>query len=138
MKVLVVEDNDYDRSILINLVNRTLKCEVDSACSISEAKQKIQDHNLIILDLQLPEETGGGFDQNGGKKVLEYIRSKYLEKNPFTIIVVSQFREDSLEAEQIRKEHLFYYISAWFHKSEDRQKLSEFLSEHNFHSNLKE
>lgn len=129
MKVLVVEDNDFDRTLFLNLVQRYSSCDVDSAVCIAEARERIAGCDLVILDLKLPEKTGDALDANGGKKVLEHIRSVCGSESCPKIVVVSQFREDSLEAEQIRKEQLFGLISAWFHKLEDRQRLTEFISE---------
>lgn len=131
MKVLVIEDNDFDRTLFLHLVERHRNCAVESAVNIAEAREKVAGCDLVILDLKLPEKNGDPLDANGGMKVLEHIRRFCGTPRP-KIVVVSQFREDSLEAEQIRKEHLYDLISAWFHKLEDRQRLTEFISKFAF------
>lgn len=132
LKVLLVEDDDFDRMVLTRLVKRNKQYQISTSSSIDEAKEKIAGHNfdLIILDLSLPSYVGGSLDNNGGKKILEYIRIKYKNKEDSRpkIVIVSGFHSEEIEAKPISSESLNQLISTWFHKLDDRQELSEYLS----------
>ena len=61
-RVLIVDDDDYLRTVLINQLTYEGVVELDQAAKASEAFDKVESFkpDLILLDIQLPD--GNGFD----------------------------------------------------------------------------
>jgi len=61
MKILVVEDSENVRQSLVKLLSRVFEnIEIDEAENISQGKEQLSKsiHDLIILDLNLPDGSG--------------------------------------------------------------------------------
>lgn len=129
-KLLIVEDNDIDRESLQRLVRRYKGFEVDLAGNVEEACSKSNGADVIVLDLKLPLRQGGALDQNAGRAVLDHIKSSLTPNKPI-VVILSQFKSDDSEASAY---HLsdFPFVKEWFHKADDREALSRFLSQASF------
>jgi len=92
LKILVVEDNDYKRKRIVEVITTEInEVEISECYSFTSAWKKISTHNfdLILLDMSLPtfdkteSEPGGVFRVFGGKELARKmlrrkIRSKFL------------------------------------------------------------
>ncbi|MFK7866546.1 MAG: adenylate/guanylate cyclase domain-containing protein [Alphaproteobacteria bacterium] len=85
-KILVVEDEDFNRSLLVRHLNREGFSHVDEAANGEEALEQLrkEDYDLVLTDLQMPVMDG-----------LELLKSiKYdLRMNVVPVVVVSAMEE---------------------------------------------
>lgn len=73
-KILVVDDDRVFRKSVVMALNSIY--EVVEACNVSEAKEKIANDgfDIVITDMRMPLEDGKWIDEEGGFKVLRYVK----------------------------------------------------------------
>ena len=89
-RVLIVDDDDYLRTVLINQLTYEGVVELDQAAKASEAFDKVESFkpDLILLDIQLPD--GNGFD------ICTKLRARGFEK-PIIMLTGQQDETDIIK-----------------------------------------
>ncbi|SMO68303.1 response regulator [Fodinibius sediminis] len=92
IKVLVVDDDELTRKLIVRLLERNTKAQVTSLSNGIEGLEYIKSHypDLVILDLMLPGMTGF--------EILQKMREEeLLEKHTKVILVTAKSRPEDVE-----------------------------------------
>jgi CheY-like chemotaxis protein len=123
--LLIVEDNDVDRESLMRLVDRYDAFRILNASNVEEAIPLITKADIIILDLIMPMRPNGAFDRNAGLEILKQVKTQSLKP---LVVIVSNYPEGVSEVQNYELAE-FPFVKKWFHKADDREALSRFLSQ---------
>lgn len=116
MKVLVIDDESSKlksiMKVIKNIEGIDVQKDVDITLQLNEAKQKLLEtrYDLMILDLNMPEELGSDPDKDGGTNFIEEIIYIDTYKKPRDIIILTAY--DELEQKVKSNEKLcgFYIL----------------------------
>ena len=99
MKVLVIDDESSKlksiMKVIKNIEGIDVQKDVDITLQLNEAKQKLLEtrYDLMILDLNMPEELGSDPDKDGGTNFIEEIIYIDTYKKPRDIIILTAYDE---------------------------------------------
>nr|WP_314486833.1 hypothetical protein [uncultured Pseudomonas sp.] len=99
MKTLIVDDQYQDKAQVIAAELRLLGVEPDLVMSSKEALRKMKDchYDLLILDLQLPDNIGDDPNPMGGVRLLEFLEINSSYQKPSSVIAITA-HSDSYDA----------------------------------------
>ena len=110
MKVLVVDDESNKlksiMKVIKNIEGVDPQRDIDITLQLNEAKQKLLEtrYDLMILDLNIPEDLGSDPDKEGGTNFIEEIIYIDAYKKPRDIIILTAY--DELEQKVKANENL--------------------------------
>ena len=102
-KILIIEDEDYNRSFYADIL-RDAEFEVDGSATLSDGRQKLVsfEPDLVLLDLK--------FDRNESSEGLDFLQRSRKDYSEIEVIVVSGSRRDSTKIAAILKYGAFDYL----------------------------
>lgn len=120
IKILVVEDNEYKRSRIVELINTEFNhCKLFECYSFTSAWKMIskEDFDLILLDMSLPtfdktdSEPGGAFRVFGGKELARKMNKRKIRSKFIFITQYKSFSDNisSLSFDGLKTELLELY-----------------------------
>lgn len=95
IKILIVDDNDYDKTqCIVNLLKEFEEVSDENIIEVKDTtsakrilkKEKV---DLLILDIKIPINNGDDADPEGGRKLLEDIHLDDTIKKPISIVGIS-------------------------------------------------
>jgi len=127
IKILIVDDNDYDKTQGIVKLLKTFE-EISDA-NIIEVKDTVsakrvmknEEIDLLILDIKIPITNGDDPDPEGGVKLLEDIHLDDRLKKPISIVGLSSIDDSYSKAEAVFKENLWKLLK--FDRTSDNWKI---------------
>ncbi len=91
IKIFILEDEPLAHKVLQHMLKSAYNCEIISAFSVNDAKQKLTEkHDLVLTDMSLPDGTGLDF--------IKYYQQQYGNDTPIVAITAHVSEE---EKEQI-------------------------------------
>lgn len=94
-KILIVDDK-YDKvKLIVNLLNNSNVGDFKHVTNSRDALKEVKDttFDLMVIDLQIPENLGSDIDPNGGEKLLNYIDINDNIKKPTHILGITEHME---------------------------------------------
>lgn len=96
MKTLIVDDQYQDKAqVIASVLRRVGVANLELVTSAKDAlrKMKAEKFDLLILDLQIPEEVGQDASPLGGKSLLEYVELNDTIYRPTSVLAITSHRE---------------------------------------------
>ncbi|MCO7247122.1 response regulator [Halomonas sp. Mc5H-6] len=108
IRVLVVDDN-YSKTAAVAKSCHELSCEVECCHSAKEAIKLMREQKfeLLIVDLQIPNEIGGNVEFDGGENLAKYCAGSDLINKPLYIIGMTS------HLDSFQKSQKFFNDSGW-------------------------
>lgn len=141
MKILVIEDNEFKSTRLMDYLKAMGHCSPVLRSSYNAALREFESGNvydLILLDISLPgfdeKDLGGNFMPSGGKHLFSRIHLKNIEAKVVVVTLYKKFEDGSLIDEldeffsQNYSDNYLGYILYATNDTRWQNELSEFLN----------
>jgi len=101
-RVLIVDDTYEKIQVIASIIQGIPSCDIDYCNSSRDAIKKIQSQqfDLMIVDLQIPDELGAPLNRTGGQELIEYCTINDRLKKPTHILGVTSHQESYDECKQ--------------------------------------
>lgn len=96
MKTLIVDDQYEDKAqVIAGVLKRVGASEIELVASAKDALKRMrgEKYDLLVLDLQIPDELGLDATPQGGKQLLEYVELNPEIHRPSIVVAITSHQE---------------------------------------------
>ena len=128
IKVLIVDDNDYDKTqVIIKLLKEFKEISENDIIEVkdtSSAKRILKEEkiDLLMLDIKIPINNGDDADPEGGRILLEDIHLDNTLNKPISIVGISSIDDSYLKVQSAFNNNLWTLLK--FDRTSDNWKIS--------------